>query len=89
MPRTARIVLPYYPHHIVHRGHNRSTVFTGEAHYHRYLDSLRELKGVYGVRVYAYCLMSNHVHLLLAPSDECGLGQLMKRLAARQREEGP
>ena len=84
MPRKARIVLPRYPHHIVHRGHNRSTVFGGEADYRRYLDSLRELKEACGVRVYAYCLMTNHVHLLLTPSDEAGLGQLMKRLAARQ-----
>lgn len=45
---------------------------------------LRELKDAFGVKVYAYCLMTNHVHLLLAPGEAIGgLGQLMKALAAR------
>ncbi|SEM58033.1 putative transposase [Pseudomonas sp. ok272] len=45
---------------------------------------LRELKDAFGIKVYAYCLMTNYVHLLLAPGDSvAGLGQLMKSLAAR------
>ncbi len=36
------------------------------------------------MRVYAFCLMTNHTHLLLAPDTQAGLGQLMKRLAGRQ-----
>ena len=79
-----RIVLPNYPHHVVQRGHNRQVVFAGEADYCRYLDDLRELKTAFGVSVYAYCLMTNHVHLLLSPGDEvAGMGRLMKALAAR------
>ncbi|WP_273823364.1 MULTISPECIES: transposase [Pseudomonas] len=84
MPRMGRIVLPNYPHHVVQRGHNRQIVFADAEDYHRYLENLRELKEVFGVKVYAYCLMTNHVHLLLAPGDAvAGLGQLMKALAAR------
>ncbi|VXB06088.1 transposase [Pseudomonas sp. 8AS] len=84
MPRMGRIVLPNYPHHVVQRGHNRQVVFAAEDDYQRYLSDLRELKDVFGVKVYAYCLMTNHVHLLLAPGDlVAGLGQLMKALAAR------
>ena len=84
MPRMGRIVLPNYPHHVVQRGHNRQVVFAAEDDYQRYLGDLRELKDVFGVKVYAYCLMTNHVHLLLAPGDSvAGLGQLMKALAAR------
>ncbi|MGE8098598.1 transposase [Pseudomonas fluorescens] len=84
MPRMGRIVLPNYPHHVVQRGHNRQVVFAAVEDYQRYLADLRELKEVFGVRVYAYCLMTNHVHLLLAPSESvAGLGQLMKALAAR------
>ena len=42
------------------------------------------MKDAFGVKVYAYCLMTNHVHLLLAPGEAiAGLGQLMKALAAR------
>ncbi|MEO4048092.1 transposase [Pseudomonas sp. CAU 1711] len=84
MPRMGRVVLPNYPHHVVQRGHNRQVVFAAEDDYRRYLGDLRELKELFGVKVYAYCLMTNHVHLLLAPGDSvAGLGQLMKALAAR------
>lgn len=84
MPRMGRIVLPNYPHHIVQRGHNRQVVFAVSEDYQRYLADLHELKDAFGVKVYAYCLMTNHVHLLLAPGESvAGLGQLMKALAAR------
>lgn len=86
MPRMGRIVLPNYPHHVVQRGHNRQVVFAAEQDYQRYISDLCELKDVFGVKVYAYCLMTNHVHLLLAPGEAvAGLGQLMKALAARAR----
>src|SRR5690606_4349382 len=79
-----RIVLPNYPHHVVQRGHNRQVVFAHDDDCRRYLADLRELKEAFGVKVYAYCLMTNHVHLLLAPGESAsGLGQLMKALAAR------
>ncbi|MGL4316818.1 MAG: transposase [Pseudomonas sp.] len=83
MPRMGRVVLPNYPHHIVQRGHNRQVVFVQREDHERYLADLRELKQVFGVKVYAYCLMTNHVHLLLQPDAATGLGQLMKALAAR------
>ncbi|VVP79575.1 hypothetical protein PS914_02073 [Pseudomonas fluorescens] len=79
MPRTGRVVLPNYPHHVVQRGHNRQVVFADTDDFKRYLSDLRELKEAFGVKVYAYCLMTNHVHLLLAPGDiPSALGQLMK-----------
>ena len=84
MPRIGRVVLPEYPHHIVQRGHDRNVVFASASDYQYYLRTLTEFKDVFGVRVYAYCLMTNHVHLLLSPSDHKGLGLLMKRLAGRQ-----
>lgn len=85
MSRIGRIVLPGYPHHVVQRGHNRQVVFAADRIYRRYLETLAEFKVVYDVKVYAYCLMTNHVHLLLAPSEKTsGIGQLMKRLAGRQ-----
>jgi len=84
MPRGGRVLLPHCPHHIVHRGHNRRVVFAQDTDFQRYLADLRELKDAFGVKVYAYCLMTNHVHLLLVPDDACaGLSQLMKTLAAR------
>ena len=85
MPRTARVVLSNYPHHIIQRGHNRQTVFAATRDYERYLDNLREWKTAFGCRVYAYCLMTNHVHLIVDPGENPGsLALLMKRLAGRQ-----
>ncbi|MHA6194460.1 transposase [Pseudomonas wadenswilerensis] len=84
MPRNGRVVLPNYPHHIVQRGHNRQVVFAGDEDYSRYLSDLQELKEAFGIKIYAYCLMSNHVHLLADPGDSAsGLSQFMKVLAAR------
>lgn len=83
MPRIARVTLPEYPHHIVQRGHNRQVVFAEPADFERYLADLWALKQAFGVRVYAYCLMTNHVHLLVAPETPAALGRFMKGLAGR------
>lgn len=83
MPRTGRIVLPDYPHHVVQRGHNRQVVFAHEDDFAEYLNDLRESRHACGVKVFAFCLLTNHVHLLLEPDTQTGLGQLMKILAGR------
>ncbi len=85
MPRVGRVVLPNYPHHIVQRGHNREAVFSANKDYEYYLETLSKWRDVYGVRLYAWCLMTNHIHLIVEPSENiAGLGQLMKRLSGRQ-----
>ena len=85
MPRQARIIVSNTPHHIVQRGHNRETVFVEKEDYLYYLDTLKEWKRELNVKVYGYCLMTNHVHLILDPADEpSNLSKLMKRLAGRQ-----
>lgn len=84
MPRMGRVVLPNYPHHVIQRGHNRQAVFAGDDDYLRYLADLWDLKDEFDVQVYAYCLMTNHVHLLLVPGESVtGMSRLMKALAAR------
>ena len=83
MSRMGRVVLPNYPHHIVQRGHNRQVVFACEEDFQRYLSDIRELKEVFHIKLYAWCLMTNHVHLLVYPESAAGLGQFMKSLAAR------
>ncbi|WP_298039777.1 transposase [uncultured Desulfuromonas sp.] len=85
MPRTARILLPEYPHHIIQRGHNRQTVFADGDDYRYYLDNLGEWKERFGCKVYAFCLMTNHLHLIVEPGEDAeSLSRLMKRLAGRQ-----
>jgi putative transposase len=84
MPRVGRLVVEGYPHHVVQRGHNRQVVFAGAEDFERYLGDLRELKDAFGIRVYGYCLMTNHVHLLLGPRESrLALGSFMKALAGR------
>ena len=85
MPRQSRFVLPNYPHHIIQRGHNRQAVFAEDDDYLYYLDTLQQWKAQLGCKVYAYCLMTNHVHLVIDPGDDREhLSLLMKRLAGRQ-----
>src|ERR1700757_3980819 len=83
MSRHARIILSEVPVHIIQRGRDGGACFFGDRDYVRYLDELRELAPQLGCAVHAYCLMTNHVHLLLTPqtTDSCAL--LMKRLGQR------
>ena len=67
MSRMARVVLPGYPHHVVQRANNKQVVFAEIGDYQRHLADLQELESTFGVKVYAFYLMANHVHLLLAP----------------------
>jgi putative transposase len=80
MPRVARSILVDYPLHVVQRGINRSACFFVDADYRAYLRYLTEFSDRFHCSVHAYCLMTNHVHLLLTPHtpDSCGL--LMKNL---------
>ncbi len=66
------------------RGHNRQVVFAADEDFQFYLENLTELKGELDVRLYAYCLMTNHVHLLLMPAQAASLASLLKALAGRQ-----
>ena len=85
MPRYSRVVLPATPHHITQCGHNNQPIFTDDDDFEYYLSTLADFKDAYGVSVYAFCLMSNHVHLIVEPGEDIsGMAQLMKRLAGRQ-----
>jgi putative transposase len=78
MPRIARIVGVGYPHHIIQRGNNRQKVFADPTEYEKYLSFLLKYSREKEVAVLAYCLMPNHVHLLVKPSDEEGLSKMMQ-----------
>ncbi len=85
MPRKARILVPYCPHHLVQRGHDRKAVFVSNNDYQYYLGNLIEWKTKLGLRLYAWCLMTNHIHLIVEPHDDVtAISQLMKRINGRQ-----
>jgi putative transposase len=75
MARHPRLILPDVALHIIQRGNNRNACFRVDSDYLTYLAYLRHLSAKYECGVHAYCLMTNHVHLLLTPaaSDSCGL----------------
>jgi putative transposase len=77
MPRLARLVVPGHPHHITQRGNRREQTFFSEADYRRYKLYLAEACASTATAVWAWCLMPNHVHLILVPSTENGLAKAM------------
>jgi putative transposase len=83
MARKPRAVVPGLPLHIVQRGNNRQPVFFGERDYVHYLVDLSEASAQYGCAVHAYVLMTNHVHLLVTPSDAHGPALLMQQVGRR------
>lgn len=83
MPRRARILLPGVPVHLIQRGNNRSACFYAGEDYLFYLDHLNEQAAKHACQIHAYCLMTNHVHLLLTPGKTDSLGKLMKALGQR------
>lgn len=76
MARIARLVVPLYPHHITHRGIRRQRTFFSAADYRYYIDVLADAKREAGVDVWAYCLMPNHVHLVVVPEFTNSLARL-------------
>ena len=86
MARLARIVVPDCPHHVTARGNRREPVFFEDGDQQLYCDMLAEQADEARVQVWAYCLMPNHVHLILTPRTEDGLGRMLG--AAHRRWAG-
>ena len=85
MPMNARILVPNCPHHIVQRGHNRQAVFVEGEDDHYYLENLRDWEDELEIKLYGWCLMTSHIHLILEPGDESkSLSVLMKRINGHQ-----
>lgn len=83
MPRSLRLILPGVAVHIIQRGNNRAACFRSDNDYLVYLAHLRQLSEKYECAVHAYCLMTNHVHLLLTPSAAEACTGLMRDLGQR------
>ncbi len=80
MARLARVVLPGIAHHVTQRGFGRARAFFGEADYGLYLSLLDEHCRGSAVGIWGWCLMPNHVHLILTPSDRDGLRRALSRV---------
>jgi putative transposase len=80
MARLARVVIPDHPHHVTQRGNGRARTFFGDHDYKLYRDLLAENCRAAEVEVWGWCLMPNHVHLILVPSDTDGLRRALARV---------
>lgn len=78
MPRMARVVLPHYPHHVTQRGNRRQQTFFSDLDYQQYMLLIRQSMEVAHVRIWAYCLMPNHVHIVAVPEREDSLARLFR-----------
>lgn len=83
VPRLARRVFAGLPHHVVQRGNRREDVFFCDADRSAYLDWLREYCDEARVQILAYCLMTNHVHVVAVPERDDSLEQVFRPLHTR------
>ena len=79
----SRLKLDGIPIHIIQRGHNRNACFYADEDDRFYLEYLEGYCHDEKVKVQAYVLMTNHVHLLVTPTDGNAPSRVMKRLGQR------
>jgi len=73
MPTMAGVVVPFCPLHVTRRSNRRQRTFFGDHDYSTYIALMAEFRRKAGTRGWAYCLMPNHVHLVMVPSRVDGL----------------
>ncbi len=83
MPRKARIVLEDVPHHITQRGNNQQDVFFVDDDRTAYLEFLKDNSQKFGLDVLAYCLMTNHIHIIAIPRRDDSLAKALGRTHLR------
>lgn len=83
MPRTARIVVPGLAHHVIQRGNRKQRIFHTHGDCRCYVEMLAEAMRMHAVKCLAWCLMPNHVHLVLKPATADGLRAVMSSVHTR------
>ena len=80
MSRKARKIFLNFPHHVVQRGNNKKRVFKDSKDRKYYLRLLEKYRLECACKIHAYCLMSNHIHILITPLNKDSLSSLMHRI---------
>jgi len=73
MARIAQVIAPGIPQHIIQQGNRRQDIFLKEGDQRAYLNILKEQADKNNLCIWAYCLMSNHIHIIAVPESETGL----------------
>ena len=79
MPRMPRLVVPGFPHHVTQRGARKQRTFFSDTDYKTYIDILATAAAELNVETWAYCLMPNHVHLVVVPQHRDGLARVFRK----------
>ena len=80
MPRKRRLFIPDLPQHVVQRGVDRQPVFFSDSDCARYLNTFSEYAERRNISLHAYCLMTNHTHLLVSAKEKGALSACMQEL---------
>ena len=80
LPRIPRIVVPGYPHHVTQRGVRKQQTFFRDSDYRLYIEFAANEKGPAGIEVWSYCLMPNHVHLVVVPERRDSLSSFFRKV---------
>lgn len=83
MPRRSRVVIPGEAHHVTQRGNNRQNIFLEEEDFENYCYWINEYASKYNIDIRAYCLMKNHVHLVVVPKDTEGMALFFRTVHMR------
>lgn len=78
MPRIARVVTPNAPYHVTQLGNYKQNIFEGDEDKQVYMDFFMLYAKQYKVKLFAFCLMDNHVHFVVEPKKEDSLAMLFK-----------
>lgn len=78
MPRPLRIQDAGYVHHVICRGNDRQIIFKSDSDFLAYIDLVEKSRKLYPIHIYNYCLMDNHLHLLVEPKEEKSLSKFME-----------
>src|SRR5205809_3732839 len=81
--RRPRNFIAGLPAHVTHRGNNRQAIFSRAADFEIYKHYLKEAVDLCAVAVNAYVLMTNHVHLMMTPSDSEGISKALHSTSRR------
>ncbi|MDD5496776.1 MAG: transposase [Candidatus Omnitrophica bacterium] len=80
MPRISRGLVDNFIYHVLNRGNNKQKIFHKEYDYKAFINLMREAKKIYPMKIFAYCLMPNHFHLILMPTQAEYLSKWMQWL---------
>jgi len=80
MSRPIRVYYSGLIYHVLNRGNNRQIIFAEDSNYRHYLNILKRYKEKFSFKIFAYCLMTNHVHLLLQVSEKGSISKIMQAI---------